>query len=102
MTVPTPEFKAPVAKFAVHGLGNPVDHTIGDEDCAACWSDTYPKRCNDPECRGLIHQEYEDEGEDYIAFHYECDICGDTDRADDPPLVIDQKTWDAIAKEPWS
>jgi hypothetical protein len=93
--VPMPEFKAPVVKISVASYEQP-DHIIGDLDCAACWNDRFPQKCNDPHCPGLIHAAHEDESYDGYTLAYRCDVCGERDAPDDPPLQIDKKTWDAL------
>jgi hypothetical protein len=50
-----------------------------EEECKACWSCSWPKKCPDPECNGFVHAEFEDESYDGYWLSYRCSWCGSTD-----------------------
>lgn len=55
--------------FTVYGS----EHTVGDPTCCPNWGtlETHP------DCGGLVHHQYVDEGWDYIAYAHRCDRCGE-------------------------
>lgn len=53
-------------------------HLTGDKGCGPCW-DGYPKPCDTPECTGLIHANFGDEGWDSYWLDTKCDVCGEAE-----------------------
>lgn len=51
-------------------------HKVGDAECRECFSSYFPKPCADPECPGLVHEEFLEESWDSYYTTKQCDLCG--------------------------